>query len=212
MASVQTIVDPFGIMPRATRAGGRVLGSAGDAAGRITLRTLERTLASPRTEEAVDLIVSRLLATGLPERIADQLLAGGVAERVIDRVLASPDLHRIITHVLDSPQVSVLTNEILESEGMERLVAQVIDSRLVDSGMAHVLEGDDLWILIEEIAHSPAVTEAISHQGAGLADHVAEEVGRRSRRADARLERAARRLFHRPPPADTSSAVATPGS
>jgi hypothetical protein len=38
-----------------------------------------------------------------------------------------------------------------------------------------------------------------------MADQLADEVGRRSRRADARLERAARRLLRRPPPASDRS-------
>jgi hypothetical protein len=47
------------------------------------------------------------------------------------------------------------------------------------------------------VARSPAVTEAISHQSAGLADEVARAVRDRSVSADARLERAARRLVGR---------------
>jgi len=62
-----------------------------------------------------------------------------------------------------------------------------------------VLASEELWLVVEEIAQSPAVTAAITQQTAGFADQVAGEVGLRSRRADARLERVARRLLHRPP-------------
>jgi hypothetical protein len=47
------------------------------------------------------------------------------------------------------------------------------------------------------LAQSPAVTEAITQQGAGFADQVAGEMRKRSRDVDARLERGARRLFRR---------------
>jgi hypothetical protein len=64
-----------------------------------------------------------------------------------------------------------------------------------------------VWLLVDEIAQSPAVTEAIAQQGLGFADEVAGEVNQRTRRADAIAERVARRLLRRhariepPPPA-----------
>jgi len=60
-----------------------------------------------------------------------------------------------------------------------------------------LLESDELWLLVDEIAGSPSVTRAISQQGVGFADQVAGVVRRRSERADARLERAAHRLVRR---------------
>jgi hypothetical protein len=60
--------------------------------------------------------------------------------------------------------------------------------------------------VVEEVARSPAVASAISQQGAGFADQVVGEVGERSRRADAWLERAARRMLHRPDSAATPAA------
>ena len=87
----------------------------------------------------------------------------------------------------------------LESEGVDRLVAQILDSPLVDATVARVLASDELWLVVDEIARSPSVTEAISHQGVGFADQIAGEVGQRSRGVDDRLERAARRLLHRRP-------------
>jgi hypothetical protein len=66
--------------------------------------------------------------------------------------------------------------------------------------------------VVDEVARSPAVTEAIAHQGAGFADQVAGELGERSRRADARLERVARRLLRRRPAADDADGtIAMPG-
>ena len=215
MPSLQQLVDPLGMRPRATRAGGRLLSAAGDASARAAVGTLERALGSPYTDQAVDLVVDRLLfGSSLPERVADELLARGVVERVMDRVLGGPEIHRLVGAVLESPQFSALVAEVLESDALERLVTQVMDSRLVDAGVAHVLEGDDLWLIVEEVASSPAVTEAISRQGVGFADQVAGEVGRRSRKADARLERAARRLLRRrpPPPEGTGGPLPAAGA
>ena len=61
-----------------------------------------------------------------------------------------------------------------------------------------------MWLLVDQIASSPAVTEAISQQSRGFADQVAGEVRLSSQRADAGLERVAQRLLRRnraqPPP------------
>jgi hypothetical protein len=88
----------------------------------------------------------------------------------------------------------------VDSPAVERAVTQVIDSRLLDQTVAQVLESEELWVLVEEIARSPAVTDAITRQSLGFADQVAGEVRSRSRDADAWLERAARRALRRPSP------------
>ena len=106
---------------------------------------------------------------------------------LIDEALASPTFDRLTQRVLDNPS-------------MERLVVRVIDSRLVDAAVARLLEGEDLWLVVDEVARSPAVTDAISHQGIGFAEQVAGAVRERSVRADDRIERAARRLLRRQEP------------
>jgi hypothetical protein len=80
---------------------------------------------------------------------------------------------------------------------MERTVGQVIESRLFDQLIVRLLESQELWLLVDEIAQSPAVTEAITQQSLGFADEVADEVNVRTRRADAIAERIARRLLRR---------------
>src|SRR5450755_2220360 len=86
---------------------------------------------------------------------------------------------------------------VLESAAAERLVRGVMESRLIDAVLAELLESDGLWVMIEEIAQSPAVTNAISQQGVGFANQMAGVVRDRSRTADDRLERLARRFTRR---------------
>jgi hypothetical protein len=83
-------------------------------------------------------------AAEVPQRMIDRLLADGVADRIADRLL-------------DGPEV-------------ERLAARVIDSRLLDTIVERLLESEELWRLVDEIACSPAVTDAIGQQGVGFAD------------------------------------------
>jgi hypothetical protein len=101
----------------------------------------------------------------------DAALRSELAETAVDRVLAS----RLAQHAVE----------------------RAIDGRLLDQAVERLLESDDLWLLVDEIARSPAVTDAIAHQSAGVADEVGAVVRQRSRSADDRLERIARRLLGR---------------
>jgi hypothetical protein len=110
--------------------------------------------------------------------------------------------------VLESERVDAALVSALESADMERLITRILESRLieetvtrlVDETAARLPESQALWALVDEVAQSPAVTDAITQQGLGLADEVAGEVRDRSRAADAWLERAARRVLRRRTP------------
>jgi hypothetical protein len=120
------------------------------------------------------------------------VLADGVVDQIVARVLEGPELERLV----GSPAIERLVMGVVESPATERLVTGVIDSRLLDQVVTRLLESEELWLLVEEIARSPAVTEAITQQSLGFADVVGDEVRKRSGNADAWLERAARRVRH----------------
>jgi hypothetical protein len=103
----------------------------------------------------------------------DRAIANGLVERIVDRLLAEGIVERTVDRVFD-------------------------ERRVVDEMVKRLIESEALWVLVEEIAASPAVTDAITRQSVGFADQVAGEVRDRSRRADARLERVARRALRRP--------------
>lgn len=153
------------------RTGRRTLGALGDL-GAAALRPIGRT-----AEDAT---------LGLLERVLESRVTGQALEMVAARILAGPELERIVAEAVDSPAV-------------ERMVARVMQSPLLDEAVTRLLESEDLWILVDEVARSPAVMEAVTHQGVGFADQVAGRVRGRSRRADARLESLARRLVRRSP-------------
>jgi hypothetical protein len=127
-------------------------------------------------------------------RIVEELLADGVVEAIADRLLDGPELERIV----DSEAMERFAARVLDGPGADRMVEQLLSSKLLDAAVTRVLASAQLWHVVEEVAASPAVTDAISRQGFGFADQVAEEVGARSRRADALLERAAHRILRRP--------------
>ena len=124
------------------------------------------------------------LADRAAMRLLDQVLAAGFADQIAARLLEGPEMERIVARAIESP-------------GAERIVARVIESRLLDEAVARLLESKDLWLLVDEVARSPAVTQAISHQSVGFAEEMAGVVRTRSQKADARVERLARRLLRR---------------
>jgi hypothetical protein len=141
---------------------------------------------------AVEQALTSRQAAALVERIADRLLAQGLAERFIERLLEAPELERLLGVALDSP-------------GMERLVTRAVESRLTEATMARLIDDavsrlpqtEALWALVDEVAQSPAVLDAITSQSRGVADDVASDLRERSRDADDWLERTARRVWHR---------------
>jgi hypothetical protein len=123
-------------------------------------------------------------AVATVELVLDSRASGEVVERVAARVLNGPELERVVEAVLASPAT-------------ERIVARAIASELFDATIERLLASEQLWRLVDEVARSPAVTDAIAHQGAGFADQVAGEVRTRSRDADAWLEHVAQRALRR---------------
>jgi hypothetical protein len=167
--------------------------AAGRRAEELTLSALDAALGSRLAAEVVDRVmaselagraVSRALEGPLVDTIARDLVRFAVIERLADALIDDPSLERIVASTLDSPAT-------------ERVLVQVLESKLVDAAVQRVLAGEELWLVVDEVAQSPAVTAAITRQSIGFADQVAEQVRDRSRSADARLERAARRVLRR---------------
>ena len=183
------VVDRVGASPLVQRAVSQALaGPLVEAISRDVVRyaVLERMADTILRGDALEMLLERMEAAEVPRRVADRMLAEGVVEQTAARVLEGPELERVFEAALESPAV-------------ERLVLRVIESKLLDQAVARLLESEDLWLLVDEIARSPAVSEAITQQSIGFADQVAGGVRARSRSADAWLERAARRALRRRP-------------
>ena len=181
-----------GIRDRVGRRLGEGVLSAVDSvlASEVAAGAIDRVVASPLAERALAGALEGPLVdadqASVPQRLTERLLADGVIESAVMRVLDGPELERVAAAALDSPAA-------------ERLVVRVIESRLLDEAVVRLLQSDDLWLLVDEIARSPAVTEAITQQSLGFADQVAGGVRARSRSADVWLESAARRALRRKP-------------
>ncbi len=154
----------------------RVRGTIMSVGERALLSFLDSVAAGIVAERVIDQVLARAESAGVAQHVADRVLEDGVAEQIVERVLAGPELE----HMLSVAFQSALPDEVVEQ----------------------LLASEAIWILVDEVARSPAVTEAISHQGAGFVDMVASEARERSRRGDALVQRIANRLsLHRDRPA-----------
>ena len=182
----------------------RIGGSLVRGTGRAGIATLDAVLNSRVAGD----VVERLAASPLAARAVHGVLQGPVVEalaadlvryRVADRLLSEGLVEQTTARVLEGEEFEYVVQAALESPTVERLIATAIESRLLDQAVVRLLESDDLWLVVDEIASSPAVTTAIAQQSVSFADQVAGGVRARSRNADAWLERRARRALRRRP-------------
>jgi hypothetical protein len=76
----------------------------------------------------------------------------------------------------------------------------VLDSRLVDGLTDRVLQSPEMDRVVEYIATSPQVMEAVSHHTQTLAEEMVADVRRRSQSIDDVAERTVRGWLRRPRP------------
>jgi hypothetical protein len=138
------------------------------AAERIVFAAVDAVVARMLEEDVIDRVLERAEAAGVAQHVADRILEDGIAEQIVQRALAGPEL--------------------------ERIVATAFASALPDEVIARLLASEAVWVLVDEIARSPSVTEAIAHQSTGFFEEVASRARDRSRRADVRVQHAAERL------------------
>jgi hypothetical protein len=177
-----------------SRLGASIGGAVASRAGRTTLAAIDAMVDSRFAAEASE----RILSSSLIDRLGKDIARFDVIGRIAEPLVSSGELDRLVDRALDSPAVDRLARRVLESPAAERLVGRVIEGPLLDEAVQRLLESEDLWLLVDVIAQSPAVTEAIGRQSIGFADQVAGQVRARSEHADDRLETAARRLLRRP--------------
>ena len=140
----------------------------------VSLGTALVSGAVRRTGEAALAVFDATLASSIAAEAVDRAIASGLVDRAIDRALDEGIVERAVDRIFD-------------------------ERRVIDEAVTRLIESEDLWILVNVIAQSPAVTDAIARQSVGFADQVAGGVRKASRQADSRLENAARRALRRPP-------------
>lgn len=175
---------------------------------RLAAESVERLLASALARNAVsnalegpivEAVTQDVIRHAVLERVAGELTESDAVGTLTEVVLADGAIEQAAARVLEGPELERVVTSALDSAAMERLVARVIDSRLLDQAVERLLESKELWVLVDEVAHSPAVTDAIAQQSIGFADQVAGGVRTRSQSADTWIETRVRRALGRRP-------------
>jgi hypothetical protein len=82
---------------------------------------------------------------------------------------------------------------------IDGVIENALASERSKRAVERVLESEQLWLLVDRIANSPEVLNAIASTSVGLTGVVADEARRRTITADEFAERLARRLLRRAP-------------
>ena len=182
-SAVQSLLDIAAqLASTPARAGGAVVALGIDVERRAQRRIT--TAAEQALVAVLDAIVTRVMSEDVIDRVFERAEAAGVAQRVADRILEDGIAEQIAERALSGPE-------------LERMLAAAFKSALPEELIAQLLASEAVWMLVDEIARSPSVTEAIAHQGTGFLDQVAAKARDRSHAADLRVQRLAERLSRR---------------
>jgi hypothetical protein len=184
------------IVLRTLTPGARVASAAASAIERNAVAPVARATA-PRALALLD----RLLDAPITTEAADHIASSAVLQVAVERALAGPVGDAVAESIAEHEVIERIAKRLAESGELDRLVRGALTSdatdAIADEAVARLLESEQLWVLVDEIARSPSVTAAISRQGLGLADQFAAIIRERSSRADSRVEHAAKRLARR---------------
>lgn len=123
-----------------------------------------------------------------------------VADAVIattDAWLSSPELERIVVAIVEHEGTERLADRILDSPLARRIGRQAVDAGMVDALLDRLAEREVFWALIDTVAGSAAVSEAIATQSRSAVTDVVDGVRDGAAQADDWLERIALRVVGR---------------
>lgn len=126
-----------------------------------------------------------------------------VADAVIataDAWLGSPELERIVAAVVEHEGTERIADRILDSPLARRVGRRAVDAGVVDALLDRLAEREAFWRMIDTVAGSAAVSEAIALQSRSAVTDVVDGVRDGAALADDWLERIALRVVGRRSP------------
>ena len=149
---------------------------------------IDDVLNAPEMERAVD----RLLAGPLPDTVVRSLLENQVVERLAAELAADVDVDVAVSAALAHETTQRLVAAIVTSPGLDQLLVQATD---------RVLRGPELERVVEHVAQSPQVRDALTHQSTTMAEELADGLRTKAETLDEVAERTVRGWLRRPHPA-----------
>jgi hypothetical protein len=145
-------------------------------------------LGAPEVEHAID----RVLAGTLPDAVVRSLVEHQVVERLAAELALEIDVDAAVAAALEHETTQRLVAAIIASPGLDGLLVQATD---------RALRGPELQRVIEHVAASPEVRQALTHQSTTLAGEMAQGLRTRAESLDDVAERTVRGWLRRPHPA-----------
>jgi hypothetical protein len=198
--------------------GDAALGLASIALGtaRIPLRVAQRlpgmnhlaregAAARMRTRSRLEGLFDDALTAPEVERAVDRLIAGPLPDAVVRSLLEHQVVERLAAELASEIDVDLAVSAALEHETTQRLVAAIVSSPGLDQLLVHatdrVLRGPELQRVVDHVARSPEVRDALTQQSTTLATELADGLRTRAESLDEAAERTVRGWLRRPHPA-----------
>jgi hypothetical protein len=149
---------------------------------------VDDVLDAPEVERALD----RVIAGPLPDAIVRSLVEHRVVEHLANELAASVEIETAVTTVLEHETTQQLVAAAIASPGLDRVLVQATD---------RALRGPELQRVIEHVAASAEVREALQQQSTTLAQEMAQGLRTKAESLDDIAERTVHGWFRRPHPA-----------
>jgi hypothetical protein len=166
---------------------------------------LEGAAVRMRQRSRLEGLIDDVMRAPEVERAVDHLLAGPLPDAVVRSLLEHDVVERLAAELVEEVDVDLAVNAALEHETTQRLVAAIIASpgldHLLVQATDRVLRGPELERIVDHVAQSPQVREALTHQSTTLATELADGLRTRAETLDDVAERTVRGWLRRPHPA-----------
>jgi hypothetical protein len=149
---------------------------------------LEDVLEAPEVERVVD----RMIAGPLPDAIVRALIEHRVVEHLAEELAASVEIEAAVTTVLEHETTQQLVAAAIASPGLDQVLVQATD---------RALRGPELQRVLQHVAASPEIRDALQQQSTTLAQEMAQGLRSKAESLDDIAERTVHGWFRRPHPA-----------
>lgn len=161
------------------------------------MKATETAIESVVGSAAVQDSIERVVASPAMTSAVDAVVGSEAVQETVERVLSGPAVASALETILSPETIDMIADEVARSQMVQKITIAAIEAGEIAPIIDALLEREELWILVQTIAESPAVIDAIRQQGFGFADQVGDEVRGRSRTADEVLARTARTFIGR---------------
>lgn len=188
---------PGGLFGAITGAVAGAVGAVARTGAEVTIRATEGAVETVMGSKAVQESIERVVASPAMTSAVDAVVGAPAVQETLERVVSGPAFASALRTILSPETVDMIADEVARSQMVQKITVAAMEAGEMAPIVDAFLEREELWILVQTIAESPAVIDAVRQQGFGFADQVGDEVRGRSRTADQVVARTARSFIGR---------------